>query len=67
MSMILLNPGPVTLTSRVREAMLKPDLCHRETEFADLQRAIREKLLRVYSLNATECGGIINRLRDRGC
>lgn len=52
--MILLNPGPVTLTSRVREAMLKPDLCHRETEFADLQRAIREKLLRVYSLNANE-------------
>ena len=51
MSPILLNPGPVTLTQRVRNAMLNPDLCHREPEFADLQRAIREKLLRVYALD----------------
>ena len=50
MSLILLNPGPVTLTSRVRQAMLNPDLCHREPEFAELQSAIREKLLRIYRL-----------------
>ena len=51
MSPILLNPGPVTLTERVRNAMLNPDLCHREPEFAELQSAIREKLLRVYTLD----------------
>ena len=50
-SPILLNPGPVTLTERVRNAMLNPDLCHREPEFAVLQSAIREKLLRVYDLD----------------
>lgn len=31
--MILLNPGPVTLTERVRKSLLQPDLCHRENEF----------------------------------
>ena len=50
MSPILLNPGPVTLSERVRAAMLRPDLCHREVEFADLQDGLREKLLRVYEL-----------------
>ena len=28
----LLNPGPVTLTERVRKALLEPDMCHREAE-----------------------------------
>ena len=36
MRTILLNPGPVTLSERVRNAMLGPDLCNREPEFADL-------------------------------
>jgi len=48
---ILLNPGPVTLSPRVREAMLRPDLCHREPEFAELQTGIRRKLLNVYDLD----------------
>jgi 2-aminoethylphosphonate-pyruvate transaminase len=44
----LLNPGPVTLTERVRQAMVREDLCHREPEFAALQATIRERLVRVY-------------------
>lgn len=43
--MILLNPGPVNLSERVRRALLKPDLCHREPEFAALQTRIRDELL----------------------
>ena len=31
--MILLNPGPVNLSTSVREALIRPDLCHREPEF----------------------------------
>jgi 2-aminoethylphosphonate-pyruvate transaminase len=50
MKMILLNPGPVTLSARVRNAMLRDDLCHREPEFAALQSGIREKLLASYAL-----------------
>lgn len=48
--MILLNPGPVTLSPRVRAALITPDLCHREPEFADLQDDIRARLLGVYGL-----------------
>lgn len=56
---ILLNPGPVTLSPRVREAMLGPDLCHREPEFAALQTGIRERLLAVYDLPASEWASIL--------
>lgn len=45
---ILLNPGPVTLSERVRQAMLGPDLCHREPEFTELQAEIRARLASVY-------------------
>ncbi|NJM72395.1 MAG: 2-aminoethylphosphonate--pyruvate transaminase [Scytonema sp. RU_4_4] len=48
--MILLNPGPVNLSDRVRNALLRPDLCHREVEFSQLQSRIREQLLQVYDL-----------------
>jgi 2-aminoethylphosphonate-pyruvate transaminase len=44
----LLNPGPVNLTFRVRQALLGPDLCHREREFGELQEDVRERLSRVY-------------------
>lgn len=50
--MILLNPGPVTLSDRVRQALLQPDLCHREIEFSRLQSDIRNQLLQVYNLPA---------------
>jgi 2-aminoethylphosphonate-pyruvate transaminase len=49
--MLLLNPGPVTLTERVRRALLQPDLCHRESEFFTLQDEARERLLSVYDLD----------------
>ena len=44
---ILLNPGPVILSQRVRQSLLKPDLCHREQEFIELQNKIRNNLLNV--------------------
>ena len=47
---ILLNPGPVNLSARVRRALLRPDLCHREPEFAELQKRIRANLLNIYKL-----------------
>lgn len=45
---ILLNPGPVTLTERVRRALQKPDLCHREPEFAELTLDIKARLSKIY-------------------
>jgi len=46
--MILLNPGPVNVSDRVRQALLQPDICHRESEFAELLGAIRQKLLQAF-------------------
>ncbi len=48
--MILLNPGPVSLSPRVRAALSGPDLCHREPEYGALQERVRQGLLQVYSL-----------------
>jgi 2-aminoethylphosphonate-pyruvate transaminase len=45
---ILLNPGPVTLSPRVRNALLREDLCHREPEFAELTLKLRNGIERVY-------------------
>lgn len=45
---ILLNPGPVTLSDRVRAAMAEADWCHREPEFAQLTRDINSRLASVY-------------------
>lgn len=45
----LLNPGPVTLTERVRKALLEPDMCHREAEFAALSKSILSKISAVYT------------------
>jgi 2-aminoethylphosphonate-pyruvate transaminase len=47
---VLLNPGPVNVTPRVRDALLRGDLCHREVEFSDLLAAIRQKLLKAFDI-----------------
>lgn len=59
MKTILLNPGPVTLSERVREALLGPDLCHREPEFATLQGTIRQRLLEVYGLSPGQWAAVL--------
>lgn len=44
---ILLTPGPATTTDAVKFAQVVPDICPRETEFADLMRGIVEDLPRL--------------------
>jgi 2-aminoethylphosphonate-pyruvate transaminase len=46
--MILLNPGPVNVSERVRKALHRPDICHRESEFAELLQGIRQKLVKAF-------------------
>ena len=46
---VLLNPGPVNVSPRVREALLRGDLCHREPEFSDLLAAVRRKLCQAFA------------------
>lgn len=47
---LLLNPGPVNVSRRVQDALLRGDLCHREKEFSDLTISIRRKLLRAFGI-----------------
>ncbi len=46
--MRLLNPGPVTMTERVRRALASEDVCHREPEFRELVASVRTRLAAVY-------------------
>jgi 2-aminoethylphosphonate-pyruvate transaminase len=56
---LLLNPGPVTLSERVRRSLLQPDLCHRESEFFDLQDEARTRLLSTYSLDSSQWAAVL--------
>ncbi len=57
--MRLLNPGPVTLTERVRRSLLQADLCHREGEFFDLQDEARSRLLETHQLDPKEWTAVL--------
>lgn len=57
--MLLHNPGPVTLTERVRISLLQTDLCHRESEFFDLQEEARTSLVDLYGLDANEWQAVL--------
>jgi 2-aminoethylphosphonate-pyruvate transaminase len=56
---ILLNPGPVNLTERVRQAMQREDLCHRESEFAELSLDIKARLAQIYPEAAKDYEAIL--------
>ena len=45
---LLLNPGPVVLSDRVRAALAAGDACHREPEFAAVTIEVLERLRDVY-------------------
>ncbi len=45
---LLLNPGPVSLTPRVRNALLRDDMCHREPDFAELMLSLKTELGDIY-------------------
>lgn len=57
--MLLLNPGPVTLSERVRKSLLQTDLCHRESEFFDLQDEARQRLLEIYALDPAAWSAVL--------
>jgi 2-aminoethylphosphonate-pyruvate transaminase len=49
---VLLNPGPANTSPRVRQALLTPDLCHREPEFFEVMRECRRRLPQVLGAGA---------------
>lgn len=55
----LLNPGPVNVSPGVRQALLGPDICHREQEYSVLQSHIRAQLLSVFDIVPTDYAAIL--------
>ncbi|MFN7970755.1 MAG: aminotransferase class V-fold PLP-dependent enzyme [Acidobacteriota bacterium] len=45
---VLLNPGPVNVTDRVRAALGKGDFCHREPEISELIARVRARLIDIF-------------------
>jgi 2-aminoethylphosphonate-pyruvate transaminase len=45
--MIIFSPGPSNISERVRRALLAPDICHRDEEFAALLASVRTRILDV--------------------
>lgn len=45
--MILFSPGPANISEKVRSAMTRPDICHRDTEFCELFRSVRGMINKV--------------------
>jgi 2-aminoethylphosphonate-pyruvate transaminase len=56
---VLMNPGPVNVTDRVRQALGGADLCHREKEFSDLLSGVRKKLLKIFGIASTHTAVIL--------
>ena len=56
---VLLNPGPVVLSQRVKNALQKTDICHREHEFSVLQDKIRQMLTDIYRLHSDKWSSIL--------
>lgn len=45
--MIIFSPGPSNISERVRQALLAPDICHRDEEFTELLASVRRRVLDV--------------------
>ncbi len=57
--MLLLNPGPVTLSEHVRKSLLQTDLCHHEPEFFDLQDEVHRCLVAAYELDPATWSAVL--------
>ncbi len=59
MRALLLNPGPVSLSEGVRRAAVSEDLCHRESEFFELQDEVRAALTALYGCAPDEWSAVL--------
>ncbi|MBV8478982.1 MAG: aminotransferase class V-fold PLP-dependent enzyme, partial [Actinobacteria bacterium] len=50
--LVLLNPGPALTTDAVKRAAAGADMCHREPEYRQLDRRVRDKLRAVAGIGA---------------
>ena len=56
---VLLCPGPVMVSKKVKSALLHADIGHRETEFIEILTRCRAKLNKAYGVTGTEYTNVI--------
>lgn len=56
---VLLCPGPVMVSKKVKSALLHADIGHRETEFIEILTRCRAKLNKVYGVEGNEYTNVI--------
>lgn len=56
---VLLNPGPSTTTDTVKMAQVVPDICPRESEFAEILKAMRSDLLKIVHADPNEYTSVL--------
>src|SRR3989338_5876083 len=49
--MVIFSPGPANISERVRRALTKPDICHRDTEFTDILTKVRKMILSILKIS----------------
>ena len=49
--MIIFSPGPSNISERVRNALLAPDICHRDEEFTELLASVLRRVLEVAAVS----------------
>jgi 2-aminoethylphosphonate-pyruvate transaminase len=45
---VLLNPGPVNTTARVKSALVHHDICHRDSDYSEVLVRVSRKLRRIF-------------------
>jgi 2-aminoethylphosphonate-pyruvate transaminase len=45
---VLLNPGPVNTTARVKSALVHHDVCHRDSDYSEVMVRLSRKLRRIF-------------------
>lgn len=50
--MLIFSPGPANISDRVRKALTKPDICHRDIEFTDILSNIRQLTLCILKISS---------------
>ncbi|MGZ4163027.1 MAG: aminotransferase class V-fold PLP-dependent enzyme [Tumebacillaceae bacterium] len=56
---VLLCPGPVMVSKKVKSALLHADIGHRETEFIEILTRTRQKLNKVYGVTSSDYTNVI--------
>src|SRR5262249_56663054 len=45
---VLMNPGPVNTTARVKSALVHHDVCHRDSDYSEVLVRVSRKLRRIF-------------------